>query len=358
MFLRTIAGVLIGAGLGVALSADLFAADAPPAPGNAGITGVSSDMPATVRRAPTPPAQPPAVPSPNSSAAAVADAPSAEAVGIWIEALGAAEFDVREDATERLSKAGLVAIDALKKAAEGPDLEVSSRAIQILRTMYTDAGDEAFDAVDSALFQLAMSSSKPAARRSELALSTREADRDERLGAKLRGMGAETAPPQLPQIAVNMVINRNAVGRILIGDDWKGGNAGLQTVKRLVYLETIYVTRGANLTPEALADLQGALPGVEIQMRGPAMLGISCPREELLIEKIQPDSAAEKAGLELGDKILKYDDKPIETFDELIELTKDKKVGDSLKLEILRDGMTVVKEIKQLGKWTLQESKP
>ncbi len=357
MFLRTIAGLLVAAGLGFVLSADLIAEDSTPAPANAGITGVSSDTP-TVKPAPVPGSQRPGSPSPNQPQAAAVDAPTPEAVSIWIEALGAAEFAVREDATERLSSAGLAAIDALKRAAEGPDLEVSSRAIQVLRMMYTEAGDEAFDAVDAALFQLTTSSSKPAARRSELALSTRESDRDERLGAKLRTMGAETAPPQLPQIAVNMVIKRNAVGRILIGEDWKGGDGGLETIKRMVYLETIYVTRGANLSPEALAGLQAALPGVVVEMRGPAMLGISCPREELIIDKIQPDSAAEKSGLQQGDKILKYDGKLIATFEELIELTKHKNVGDSLKLEVLRDGMTIVKEIQQLGKWTLQESKP
>jgi len=57
----------------------------------------------------------------------------------------------------------------------------------------------------------------------------------------------------------------------------------------------------------------------------------------LLVGQFSENSPAQKAGLKIGDVILRADGKRVETVAELSELIQDKKKGDKIKLEIIRD---------------------
>ena len=57
----------------------------------------------------------------------------------------------------------------------------------------------------------------------------------------------------------------------------------------------------------------------------------------LLISKISEDSPAEKAGLKVGDVIVKADGKRVETTNELVDLIQDKERGEKIKIVFLRD---------------------
>lgn len=57
----------------------------------------------------------------------------------------------------------------------------------------------------------------------------------------------------------------------------------------------------------------------------------------LLVREFPEDSAAQKAGLKIGDVIVKADGKRVETVSELSEMLQDKKKGDKIKIEFLRD---------------------
>jgi len=57
----------------------------------------------------------------------------------------------------------------------------------------------------------------------------------------------------------------------------------------------------------------------------------------LLVSKFSEDSPAEKAGLKVGDVIVKADDKRVETVDELSEIIQDKKKGEKVKIEFIRE---------------------
>jgi membrane-associated protease RseP (regulator of RpoE activity) len=73
-----------------------------------------------------------------------------------------------------------------------------------------------------------------------------------------------------------------------------------------------------------------------------------------LISKIIEGTAAETAGLESGDIIVNIDDKDIDGVEEVIEYIGDKKAGDKIKLEVIRDGNK--KKIKaELGQRAMDE---
>ena len=57
----------------------------------------------------------------------------------------------------------------------------------------------------------------------------------------------------------------------------------------------------------------------------------------LLVSEISEDSPAEKAGLKVGDVIVKADGKRVETTNELVDLIQDKERGEKIKIVFLRD---------------------
>jgi len=66
----------------------------------------------------------------------------------------------------------------------------------------------------------------------------------------------------------------------------------------------------------------------------------------LLVSRLTKDSPAEKAGLKIGDVIVKVDGGRVETVSGLSEIVQDKKKGDKIKLEIIRDKKTMKVEVE------------
>jgi S1-C subfamily serine protease len=142
--------------------------------------------------------------------------------------------------------------------------------------------------------------------------------------------------------------------------DWKGGDQGLVYIKRLGGLPqfSLYVTQGAGVSENALDDLQQAVPQVTVQHRGQACLGVSGlpDTEGCMIVAVQPDSAAEKAGLMSGDVIRKFADSPVKAFSDVVTLIGKQKAGDTVPVEFDRNGEILVKDVV-LGEWGAPKAK-
>ena len=57
----------------------------------------------------------------------------------------------------------------------------------------------------------------------------------------------------------------------------------------------------------------------------------------LYVSSVTPGGAADEAGIQRGDVIIKANDQRIETADELTEIKNSMNVGDTIKMEIVRD---------------------
>jgi S1-C subfamily serine protease len=66
----------------------------------------------------------------------------------------------------------------------------------------------------------------------------------------------------------------------------------------------------------------------------------------LLIAEITPESPAAKAGLKVGDLILKADGKRLEAVSELSDMLQGKKKGDKVKIELIRDKKTMTLDVE------------
>ena len=66
----------------------------------------------------------------------------------------------------------------------------------------------------------------------------------------------------------------------------------------------------------------------------------------LLVTRLEPDSPAEKAGIKVGDVIVRADGRRVETIEELNSIIQRKRKGDKLKLELVRDKKRMELEVE------------
>ena len=67
--------------------------------------------------------------------------------------------------------------------------------------------------------------------------------------------------------------------------------------------------------------------------------------EGVFVCSVDPDSAAAKAGLKLGDVITKLDDKDITSYEDLVAAKKSYSAGDTVTLTVYREGKTIGVEL-------------
>lgn len=66
----------------------------------------------------------------------------------------------------------------------------------------------------------------------------------------------------------------------------------------------------------------------------------SLPQAGVMIEEVVKGSAAEKAGIKVGDIVTSYNGSPIFTSEQLIEAIQSSSVGDTVNISVVRDGET------------------
>ena len=108
-----------------------------------------------------------------------------------------------------------------------------------------------------------------------------------------------------------------------------------------------------NMAKQILSDLikQGKVVrpwlGISAQDLTPEMMEHFQLKEKegVLVGQVHPGTGAEKAGLASGDIIKSVDDKPIRSMSELVREIQKKRVGQKLKLSIVRDGKSMTLEV-------------
>lgn len=91
-----------------------------------------------------------------------------------------------------------------------------------------------------------------------------------------------------------------------------------------------YIQSGTAKTPaRSLGVMVSRLPNAALDERG---LGYG-----ILVNKVQPDSAAAAAGIRAGDLILEYDGKPVYSGERLRWLVSRSDAGKAVQIKLLRD---------------------
>lgn len=288
--------------------------------------------------------------------------PSSATIEKLIDRLGSADFRTREQAVRQLTAAGSSAIEPLTKAAYAQDLEVSYRAVRALQSMLEQGDVATQNQAASVLEELSTSTNEEAAGLAADALSLYHLTQQDRALDSLRRLGA-------------MVDNGLSDDlRIMLGSEWHGTSADLALLRQiphLIRLRILYVKiddaalktlselnqlafidlYGTGMTDESAAALAQSLPGVTIDRRNGAMLGIrSTQGGGSTVNEIVQDSGAMAADLHINDEILAIDGHPIQQFADLTTIVGAKNAGDTISLDVKREGQVINKQVT-LGKW-------
>jgi len=108
--------------------------------------------------------------------------------------------------------------------------------------------------------------------------------------------------------------------------------------------------------PRVMAERFGTWPGWEkrkyigvyMESLNKEMLEFFGVKEEsgLLVNRLTKDGPAEKAGIKVGDIVVRVNGKKVDTVGGLSELIQDSKKGDKVKLEIIRDKKPLTLEVE------------
>jgi len=113
-----------------------------------------------------------------------------------------------------------------------------------------------------------------------------------------------------------------------------------------------YKLYGTKISREAAESLLDGKAVAKVDYRKGALLGIACPigSTNCVISTVQPDSAADKAGIEVGDEILKFNGEKVTNMQELTARISNLEVGDEVAIEWKRDEAILQGKVT-LGAW-------
>jgi len=125
----------------------------------------------------------------------------------------------------------------------------------------------------------------------------------------------------------------------------------VESLKQLKQLTALRLY-GTKISDDGRDQLVAALDGAKVDYRRGAFLGVGCQAVEggCQITIVNPGSAADKAGIMRGDILTMYGGKKVTSFEKLTELISDHAPGESVAIELLRNGNTLKKSLK-LGSW-------
>lgn len=264
-----------------------------------------------------------------------------------IAALDSAQYALREQAQASLTRIGGPAVAALHKGAEAGSLERTSRAVRTLGQIAGGGDLSTFERVQDALEALTRSKSRSVSRRAQIELEGLGEVRTRHAIARFEALGGRMKKARSPiatQAAIANGIDFRPGAQAVLNRKWHGTDEDLVLLTRIANLETVYVTRSAPVSAEALEKLRRIITTAQpnrrfqIQPRGDAMVGIQAGtgEEVCLISGVEEGSPAERAGLKPGDVITHYNGEEIDGFERLVEITRELTPGTKVKLEVVR----------------------
>ncbi|MBM3971230.1 MAG: PDZ domain-containing protein [Planctomycetes bacterium] len=284
---------------------------------------------------------------PATPRAVVVPKPSPDEIEQSIHDLNAPEFSRRETATRNLIAAGADAAEFLVKAVPTSSLEATCRITTILRAWYTSGKDELIEPAEVAFEQLVESKNRHMANRAAAVLDQYATTiRQDRAIAQIKQLGGT--------IEVSTAMGRLRVAGpdetrsylVILGRSWRGGEEGLKFLRRVSSLTQLYLLQdqatGKIVTPgvtqDSIDELQRALPTLAVDYRGSAFLGVkTLPNVPICrIDDVPADTPADRAKLMAGDIVIGFDNKPVNSFQDLVKFIGTKQPGDVIKLELLR----------------------
>ena len=281
--------------------------------------------------------------------------PAATDVAGWIEQLGSPQYARREAAAKHLAAIGRPALPALGAALVGGDFEVASRSVEIVRGLLAAEDEELAGAAERLLEKVATADASAVGRLAEAALEFHQAGLAAAARERLEGQGAVFRERRAVAVEPGVEIE--------FGPGWRGGPDDWRLLPRLRGVVGVSV-HGVPLDAEAVgvlgrlagvrridlfgtaapdaavAALAARLPDTLVDVRKGGKLGVSSIVQAGACELsgVQPGSAADKAGLRVGDVILAVEGEPVGSFEALTKRLAAHGPGATVRLDVQRGG--------------------
>jgi hypothetical protein len=286
-----------------------------------------------------------------------AQPPSAAAIAEWVTQLGSAQFAEREAASRRLAEAGIDAVGPLAEAAAGGDLEVSSRAVEILGGLLASDDADLASAAEKAVESLVDGPDGASRKLARAALDFHNAGLGQEALEKVESLGARILPmgPGGFQVVLNSAWRGTSEdlrylsrirGVIHVGvHGVKLDEKGLRMLSRMRGLQRLELY-GTGLDDAAVAGLRREFPEARVDARRGGKLGVGGQPlvGPCLINHVEDGSAAADAGIIIGDVVLKIDDVPVANFEELTAKVGEHAAGETVALTVERTNERGVRE--------------
>jgi len=288
-----------------------------------------------------------------TAAVAEENSPTAAEIAACIEQLGAEHFAQREAASKSLASAGRAALGPLGAAIGRDDLEVASRAIEIVCGFLGSEDDALASEAEKLLETIAEGPQSAVARLADGALDFHHRGMTQATREKLEALGAV--------ISEGMFLSGNRGLQVILNTRWRGTPEDLRLLSRLrgvrlvgafgVPLDAAAVAAlgrlhgveamqlyGTGISDELLAALAAKLPNARIDIRKGGKLGVAGQPMigPCVITHVQEGSAAAQAGLQIGDVVLSIDGTAVANFEALTTEVGRHGPGDTITLEIDR----------------------
>lgn len=279
---------------------------------------------------------------------------SAEQIERWVGDLDSPRFAVREAATRRLHEVGNAGISPMVAAAGSGSVEVARRTVAVLHQLVRSTNAVTRQSAEQGLETLAASSRRIVADRAKATLRVYRLQQQRASLSEIERLGGKV-------MMVGLMGDEYVVQMIILGKGWQGGEQGLKHLRMLTGLNHLGI-RGAEITDQGIEHIHGlkrlqtlqlyhtgvtdegekalreALPSTRIDRRQGALLGVVCSTVDKAcrIEVVQPRSAADIGGLQVGDVITQIQGEAVTTFQELVANLARRKPGARLTIEYTR----------------------
>lgn len=264
-----------------------------------------------------------------------------------IQNLDHEDYQVRTKATRELTEAGSNALPALLEALPAGSLERRMRIVDLLGRIYSLGEEESFESAELALEQVKQTSAGSLGAHARLVLETNYEAREKLAVAAIRRLGGSVLYrksnnlPGVEDVDPDEA-RQKTIFAVFIGREWTGGDEGLRHIRRLSRLSVLYRVKSAPVSDEAIGELEKG--GLRVELRGAAYLGITPDNfngRGCIIQQVQPESAAAKAGVEARDIITYFDGERVTDPQQLIQLIGKKEPGDTVPLTVERNGQVL-----------------
>jgi hypothetical protein len=277
--------------------------------------------------------------------------------------LASVDYARRESASRALATAGASAIQPLLNAIEASDdLEVRTRGIEILQVFLIAEDPQVAEEAERVLERLSSHDDLAASRMALATLEFHNVALADESQFKLEALGG--------RIETTMLADGRIGLHVTLNEDWTGTPDDLRLVSRLPQVLHLsihgvrlddqsvkHLTRlrrvdqlalfNTSLSDEAAARLAAALPDTTVDIRRGGKLGVGGQPLVVpcIITQVQPGSAADNAGIRVGDVIQSFDGEQVESFEDLTNKIGSRAPGEKIEVGVERGGRVFEKTL-------------